>query len=374
MKKLNISPIDTYFANGSYPIEFLFYFRQPLRTIKIRKALKQLSSEYWPAFGEYDDGVIRFEKYHETDFFEEVKTEDEFEPSISSVQIFQKYRDAIPSNLTKLFFIKIIQLSNGTVFIARMNHLAGDGYSYFYLLSVLAAISRDYRVPFQKYFTRLITRPHHHRNLFGDFIFSGHDLKPIPAEDNLTIIIEEISREEIRKIIRNIISDSHQTITTNDLLSAMIIKKTLKQNIAQFKNNIELTMPVDVRPQIKGYGPKFFGNGLLFKRIQFYLSDVTNSDFESLAAEIRKNMPVITVEDYKAYQAGIVELIQQREYNKLTPYDPASGCLVTNLSRLPVSRLDFGSGTPDFIFPLTIGRNSAAMLANEKNFILRLVY
>ena len=44
------------------------------------------------------------------------------------------------------------------------------------------------------------------------------------------------------------------------------------------------------------------------------------------------------------------------------------------LTRMPIQKLNFGSGNPVFIFPLTIGRNSAAILADKYNFLLRLVY
>ena len=55
----------------------------------------------------------------------------------------------------------------------------------------------------------------------------------------------------------------------------------------------------------------------------------------------------------------------------LRPYDPDRGCLVTNLSRMPIQRLDFGAGSPGLVMPITIGRNSVAMLADREDFLLR---
>lgn len=45
-----------------------------------------------------------------------------------------------------------------------------------------------------------------------------------------------------------------------------------------------------------------------------------------------------------------------------------------NLTRLPSDKLNFGTGEADFIIPLTIEKNSAAILADKDNFILRLAY
>jgi hypothetical protein len=36
--------------------------------------------------------------------------------------------------------------------------------------------------------------------------------------------------------------------------------------------------------------------------------------------------------------------------------------------------LNFGTGPPALIFPLTIEKNAAAILAKEENFILRYAY
>jgi len=131
MKKINISQVDVIFANGSYPIELLLYFKDKMKTKKIRSASKKLFSAFWPMFGEYEAGIIHFDKYTEPDCFDEEVIEQEFDREATSQNIYEKYCRINPSKLKKLFFLKVIQYSNGTVLIPKMNHLAGDGYSYF---------------------------------------------------------------------------------------------------------------------------------------------------------------------------------------------------------------------------------------------------
>jgi hypothetical protein len=41
---------------------------------------------------------------------------------------------------------------------------------------------------------------------------------------------------------------------------------------------------------------------------------------------------------------------------------------------MPVHKLDFGSGCPEFIFLLTVGKNSTAILADRDDYLLRFVH
>ena len=374
MKKINISQVDTIFANGGYPIEFLLYYKNGLKTEKIRSALNKLSSYFWPMFGEYDAGIIHFDKYFEKECFDEDVINQEFDPGETNKNIYKKYCHIIPSNLKKLFFLKIIQYKNGTILIPKLNHLAGDGYSYFYFLSVLAVTSQDNYVPLKRYIIRTLYKPYHQRTILKEFQFNEIELEPLQDKENLTIEFEEISRTSVRNFIKDVASDLGQQVSTNDILSAMVTKKSVEIQTEYFGDDFQLTIPIDVRRQIKEYGPKYFGNGLMFNVINFKTKDIEKSNINNIAIEIRKNMPAVKKESYIEYLNNLEAIIAKRQTDKLKPYDPENGCLVTNLSKLPSNKLNFGTGNPDFIFPLTIEKNSAAILANKDNFILRLVY
>jgi len=374
MNKLAISQVDTIFANGSYPIEFLFHFPARLNAKKIRSALKTLSAVFWPAFGEYAAGFIVFEKYSEKDCFEEVIVDREFRRDDPPETIYETYRRSIPSPAKRLFFLKMIQSSDGTLLIAKMNHLAGDGHSYFHFLSALAAISRSGMLPFKKYLLRALYKPHHSRTALKEFHFLGRPAPPLADPEKLEIEFRRISKLEVQNIIKRINSDFQGRASSNDVLSAMGIKKLAKVREWPFREALRLTIPMDIRRQVKEYGPKYFGNGLMFHNQEFKISDLEKSGTPELAIDIRKEMPTVTKEVYLDYLSGIEAIIAAGQSEKLRPYDPRSGCLVTNLSKLPASKLDFGTGVPDFVFPLTIEKNSAAILADRDDFILRFAY
>lgn len=374
MQRLNISQVDAIFANGSYPIEFLLYYKNGLEIKKIRSALRRLSPAFWPMFGEYDAGVIHFDKYSEKECFAEELIEAEFDPGETNQAIYKTYGHIIPPDLKKLSFFKIIQHTNGAVLIPKMNHLAGDGYSYFYFLSLLAAVSRGISVPLKSRVLRILYKPHHRRTALKEFQFNGLALAPLPARKKLAIEFEKIPRNTVRNLIKKVSSDLGRQVSANDILSAMVLKKSVEMQKDRFGDTVQLTIPIDVRNQVKEYGPRYFGNGLTFGRANFKTGEVAEWGVERIATEIRKCMPAVTAESFREYLNSLEALIATGKIGQLRPYDPETGCLVTNLSKLPTQQLDFGTGNPDFIFPLTIGKNSAAILAEKDNFILRLVY
>lgn len=373
MKEIPISQVDSVFAGGLYPIEFLLYYSNPVGSKTVRAALKKLSSDFWPVFGNYRDGLIQFEGYSEDEHFKEARIEGDFDRNQPAEEIFHAYHRSIPSGGKGLFFLKMIQHDNGTVLIAKLNHLAGDGYSYFFLLSAMASVSKAGPLPFKKDLVRRLYKPHHNRTVLKEFRFEGTGFKPAGQDNQFIPSNEKIPRADVRRMIKEIASQSEKKVSTNDVLSAMFVKKLLSVQNDRFGDNIQMTIPIDVRRYIKEYGPKFFGNGIWLHPIDFEKAELAESSLPALAIKIREAMPAVTKESYLAYLEHLEDIISRGHISQLRPFDPDRGCLVTNLSRLPAHRLDFGSGPPDFINPLTIEKNSAGILTDEENFILRWV-
>ena len=374
VKSLYISQVDTVFANGAYPIQFLLYYKSRLNTKHIRLALKKLAADFWPAFGEYRTGAIRFNSYSEIDHFEESSSGQEFDPGDSSAVIHRVYYQSIPADMNTLFFLKVIQYENGTVLLPNMSHLAGDGYSYFFLLSVLAALSRSAGIPFKGMMIRRMFKPHHNRTELKDFRFNL-DLPSRPANNGgLTIEFEEVPRNHVRELIKNISSDFNRQVTPNDILSAITCKKLIALQTNHFSHDFQLTIPIDVRSLVAEYGAKFFGNGIMFGKINFEADLIRKLPVQELAIKIREGMPAVSRTSFMNFLEQLETIIAQQRLHDLKPFDPKRGVLVTNLSKLPVKKLNFGTGNPDYIFPLTIAKNSTAIIGDKDKFILRIAY
>jgi len=374
MKEINISQVDALFANGIYPIEFLFYFKEELNTKKIRNALKKLSSVFWPIFGKYEDGVISFEKYDEDEFYHEEVINQKFTIPLTEKEKLEVYSQYSLPDIKKLFFLKVTQFENGMILVPKMYHLAGDGYSYFFFLSALAMLSRHTLLPSKSSLMQLFTKPHHHRTALKKFSFKGLDLKPIQQSSQFVIAVDEILRKDVQSLIRKVSESKNFRISTNDVLSARAVKKLVGAQKEFSEEFIELTIPIDVRRQVKEYGRRFFGNGIMLHKMRLKKDDIENLPTEEIAVQIRKAMPSVSKQSYLDYVTQLEELITAGNTEKFRPFDPASGCLVTNISRLPVDKLNFGTGPPGLIFPLTIEKNAAALLGKDENFILRLAY
>ena len=142
MKSLQISQVDAVFSGGSYPIEFLFYFENGVDSERIRKALRRVSPLFWPLFGRYERGRIEYEGYREEEHLEEKTLTEVFDPAGILDDVLEARRRFSPAESGRLFFLKILHFVNGSLLVPKISHMAGDGYSYFYFLSALAAFSK----------------------------------------------------------------------------------------------------------------------------------------------------------------------------------------------------------------------------------------
>jgi hypothetical protein len=374
MKQLGISQVDALFSNGSYSIEFLFCYRDAFGTDKIRRALRRLAPSFWPLFGEYGDGTIRFSEYREEDFFDEETIDRELDiPEMEENYLGTLSRFRLPE-LQKLFFIKVIRFRNGMVVVPKMKHLAGDGYSYFTFLSMLAGMSQPSLVPFRSTLMKSFFKPHHRRTILKEFSFRGVHLDRLPQSDTFAMDCEKIPRKDVQSIIREVASSGDFRISTNDVLSALAMKKLVARYNEAWGERVGITIPIDVRRRVNEYGRGFFGNSIMLPTLQLKKEQIEHSPIADIAVEIRRSMPTVSKETYIDFLTGLEKILAEGRWDKFKPFDPNSGCLVTNLSRLPVDKLDFGTGRPGLILPLTVERHSAGVLADEDNYILRLVF
>lgn len=372
MKQINISQVSTFFANGSYPIEFLFYFPYRINIGRLHRAMKKLSTRFWTAFGSYSNGVITEKSYFVDDYIEEISLDEAFDPSIGREIIYNKFGTMNTKLSQHLFFLKVIHYTNGTVLIPIMNHLVGDGYSYFYMLSVLAAVTKRGGIPLAPAIISAISQPKIHSELHSSFHFTASPPDAISLESKVQVEYLELGVTETRDQAKSVSESSGLRISTNDILSAIVVKFILEKGEKKKLENFRLVIPVDVRRGVAELGQRFFGNGLIIYNVPFEPKLVSKSSIEDLAITIRKSFPTVNLHSYEAYLKKVDGWIKDGQLDQLRPYDPDNECLVTNLTRMPIARLDFGSGPPTTIEPLTRGRSGAAVLIQDDKFVLRL--
>ena len=160
-------------------------------------------------------------------------------------------------------------------------------------------------------------------------------------------------------------------VSANDVLSAIAAKRTEEVQNASVSEYLKLTMPIDVRDSVGAYGFDFFGNGIMLHAVDFRRDFLRQASAEVIATKIRESMPSVSEETFVDYLSKLEQTIVEGRMERHRPYDPDSGCLVTNLSMLPVSTLDFGSGIPELVYPTTVGRNSTGIYTSGRSFIMR---
>jgi hypothetical protein len=252
-----------------------------------------------------------------------------------------------------------------------MNHVAGDGYSYFYLLTVLAAVSKRVGIPLIPTIIKFIFRPKFQSSINDTFYFKETPQEAISFDENLKVEMMEIKQSDVRNQAKAISENSGLRISSNDILCANIVKFIVDKRKETLPDNFILAIPVDVRRGVPELGQRYFGNGLIMYNVPFTREEVSKSNIEDIAITIRKSFPIRNRESYESFLNEIEKWIKLGQLEKLQPYDPDNECLVTNLSRMPISKLDFGSGPPTLVEPLTRGRSGAAVLAQNDKFILR---
>jgi hypothetical protein len=112
----------------------------------------------------------------------------------------------------------------------------------------------------------------------------------------------------------------------------------------------------------------------MFHHLQMNVEELEKLDNQELAIRLRNSMPEVSTQNYQKYLADLELSMAKSDVHTLNVYDPAKGCLVTNLSHMPVGKLNFGNGNPLVHIPLTIAKNAAAVMADKDHFYLRLVY
>jgi hypothetical protein len=374
MKNVQISQVDAVFEGGSYPIEFLFYLVKGIDSGKMGKALRLAAPLFWPVFGRYQHGRIWYDGYREEEHFWEETVPEAFDPAGVSENPLDTRRRFTLEDTGGLFFLKILHFKNGSVLIPKMSHLAGDGYSYFYFLSALAALARTGRWHPSSFLYRTVFRPTHSRTAVRKFSWEGGEPAAPSGVSDLKIDVERIPKIKVKQAADEISASAQRRVSSNDLLSAKVLRKIVELKPDGFGQRVRLTFPMDVRRAVRKLGPRFFGNGILFHHMEWPREEILRLRPEELAVEIRKAQPHLNEDAFRRFLEKMEVFIKEKKKSALRPFDPETGCLVTNISRLPADKLNFGRGAPALIAPLTVEKNSAGILSGGEDFVLQIVY
>ena len=398
MKKMRLSPVDHLFiGSNAYSIEFLIKYPNTLKATALQKSLEKTVSLFWPLMarlnsedGKNFDIVYKGEqpKLNIIDWSHKPM------PNFKDVNCLTKFSVPIESvSGTPLSSFNLYQLKEGSALVVNISHCLADGYSYFFFLSYWASLSHCFSL--KDLFEQILTRPKHKRELLtpnsvpsnpdlsDDHFFkvTGSSLSKKPRHfdqedcqwEFLDFPINEV--KGYSENINNKIKARGQRVSSNDVLSALLIKR-LVDDERFFKDKAKISSAFDYRRVLPELGPLYFGNAIRAASFEMSTLEIKNNSLEELALKFRNTTNSITREKALASltlfeaarlaQNGGMEFIQSFHVS-----DPSCGFLITNLSRVPFEKLDFGNGAPDEVIALTPATRTGVVTKKGSSFIVR---
>jgi hypothetical protein len=356
-----------------YPIEFVFFYRTRVETARIRDAVQELSAPFWPVFGEYRDGAIWSRPSCDESAVDEVvvaRTIDLAEVGELPSSVVADF--LAPRRPGALFASRVTQFDDGTAIAFRLSHVVGDGYSYFHLLSTLARTAHESDAERGTGSSFMMSAPTHDRTVLRAVRVADAPDGPIAVERALQIHLEKLPRALVYSTVKEAARSTGVRVSLNDVLCAITVKRLWEIGSGAFTRELAVTIPIDVRAQVSEYGPSYFGNAVWYHQVPLTLEQVASMEIGQIAAAVRQSMPDISTQSYTRHLEELAGRATRENGTKV--YDPRGGCLVSNLSQVPLSLLDFGAGAPARILPVLKEKHSASIVALGSDYLVRLTY
>ena len=374
MRVLPLSPIEYVFTGvGSQPITFVFHFSRRIHASALKKSLDKVLDAF---------PVLRSQLERTSDFeykyvlceggctFEEVETEQPFEKTDKATDYITPVQSLAGCPLTK---IKLTQTPNGSVIGVSVSHALADGFSFFYLMVSWASLFRG--GPFFKPYLEK-------EGILSLVKSSREDIKPYIIYRDCGLFYRDQKRKVLsghpdierfsisgRRIVEHIERGKRAlnlTLTKNDVITAILWKRYLPLwNPEPGAQKTFMTCPFDYRRVKTGLPPNYFGCALCFTAASVDMEYLRRASVEDLALSIRRSVKAVN-SSYVQRSLSTLENLRLQDgldaMDKIHLRHPQRGMIVTNLTRMPLKEIDFGSGPPSSFLAYAEVHSSAAIL------------
>lgn len=386
MKTIPLSPIDHVFAGvSSYPIGFAFAYKGTIDAARLRSSLDETLEQFLPLRSK----LIKISEHsyglQPADDGLSFETTTSSEPFGDSEEV-SKFLDPVHSvEGEPLAKIKLTQTPRGSVLGVSISHAVADGFSYFHFLS---SWSRTFR-------GKRILSPSHQRELLMPKT-SNHQQLVTPddiltrcgffwAEKRHTFSREQIdeerlflSKDTMRELLAEAEKECEVPLFYNDVITAFLWQKYITQ-WNQGKNNptLYVSCPFDYRRVLKILPRTYFGNALCGATASIDYESLVRASLGKLALLVRKAVGQVK-EDYVLNSLKTLESLRQQRglaaMEEIHVTHPQDGFVVTNISRLPIQDLEFGSGIPTGFQALGSTPRAAAILPAQDGVEIRVYH
>ena len=378
-----LSPIDHVFTGvGSYSIEFLFAYDGLIDEGRLLASLEETLQLFPPARSQLvrtSDYTYGFEASDDGVHFEMVASSVNFDDEEERHTYIDPVNSLENEPLTR---IRLTQTPKGSVLGVSMSHAVVDGFSYFYFLSTWARLFHGKRVldPVHNREMLIPAEPERDGPMTREDVLEGSGLfwesrRDAIARDRLVWETRTISRDEMSALLAEAQKDCDVRLSHNDVITASLWKEYIgKWNSGGSDPATYVSCPVDFRRILKPLAPNYFGCAVSLATTTLDYGRLMEAPLVELALAVRANVAEVN----EAYVRRSLETLEaQRRQEGLSVVEemhvihPASGLLVTNLSRLPVKEVEFDAGPPTAYEILTPAPRGAVVLPGHDGLEIR---
>jgi len=374
MPALALNPIEHVFTgSGSQPITFAFSYSATLDPEALRRGLADTLISFPKVKSQLKKTSDTEYAFHPTDVgltFDLAETDLAFQRSRRVEEYVTPASSFEGQPLTR---IALSQTPKGSVLAVSMSHALVDGFSYFHFLSSWARTCRGARIlepSMDREALRSTPRPGAEeisakevRDRCGLFYDGDRSSAPAGPGDSERFFISD---EVIRSHMGSIEQSRGSSLSGNDVITAFLWKKYLTTWISAEANpETSVTCPVDFRRIMPGFPRNYFGCALCFATAVIDLSGLVKTSVGELAVRVKAAVNRVRGPYISSSMDTLDGLRRQKglaAMEQIHLRHPCHGLIVTNLTRMPVRDIDFGSGAPLNFSAYVEVRGSAAIL------------
>jgi hypothetical protein len=350
MDSIPLSPVDHLFLSpGSQPITFALSYAPTLDPEALRTGLEK-TLEAFPLVS------CRLARGGEADFV--------FRPAVSA-PVLEVLESGVPFTSAEgtspyitpvrsvegspLAKFTLTRTPSGSVLAASISHAVVDGFSYFHFLSSWARICRRERsLPpsFDRTFFEHLSAPVETVDLLASCgLFAGE--RRAEAQSAVRRAVRStLSAEDMKAIVDDARRSAGVSLTENDVLVAFLWKRFLS---GKSGGDSYVTCPVDFRQFLPGFPRTYFGCALAFATASLPAEELANAPVGRLAVLVRDAVASVKADRIQGSLGALDRYRAEhgaKGMERVHLRHPERGLIVTNLTRMPIHDVDFGSGPP----------------------------
>jgi shikimate O-hydroxycinnamoyltransferase len=386
MKTIPLTPIDHIFTGvGSYPIEFVFAYRDTIDPDRLLAGLREAVKHFVPVgsrLADVSENTYALQRSDEGVHFEVTESSATFGDPDARYGFLDPVNSVAGEPLTR---IKLSQTPEGSVLGVSISHAVGDGFSYFYFLSSWARLfqggaviepfnGRELLIPERQTRTAGVSPA----DVLSDSGIFWDERRRAIARDRIHWDRFHLSREQQGELLAEAQPDADARLSFNDVISAHLWKTYIARWDADDEEGTTyVSCPVDVRRIIKGFPRTYFGNAVGLATRSLESRALAEAPLGRLASVIRSAVASVD-ETYMRNALSTLQAMRLQEGLAVLEENhvihPRSGILITNLSRLPIQEIEFDAGPPVAFDILTPAVRGAVVLPADGGVDIRVCY